>query len=47
MGNTGFFLFLHCARNVESLENGEIILQVNSVTDNDSQISKIIFLILK
>jgi len=32
---------------VESLENGEIILQANSVTDNDSQISKIIFLILK
>jgi len=36
---TQIFLFLHCARNVDSLENGEITLQVNSATDIDSHIS--------
>jgi hypothetical protein len=37
---TQIILFLHCARNVDSLKNGEITLQVNSVTDIDSHISK-------
>lgn len=37
---TQIFLFLHRARNVDSLENGEITLQVNSATDIDSHISK-------